>query len=115
MHVHLVAHPRKTTGRLTKMDVSGSGDITNRPDNVLSVHRLTPEEKEQEGYDALVDIFKNRLFGWQDVSVRLKFDDECKRFCGADEVKNIKQYSWVKLMPKQRSILDEGEVVNATW
>ncbi|MFA4834933.1 MAG: bifunctional DNA primase/helicase [Dehalococcoidia bacterium] len=108
VHVHIVAHPRKTTGRLTKMDVSGSGDITNRPDNVLSVHRLTPEEREKESYDAMVDIFKNRLFGWQDVAVRLKFDDNCKRFYWADEPGAVKQYSWIKLMPKQPSLLTQG-------
>lgn len=115
-HVHIVAHPRKTSGCLTKMDVSGSGDITNRPDNVLAVHRLTPEEREQEGYDARADIFKNRLFGWQDIGVRLMFDDNCKRFRWVDDNGPPRQYSWIKLMPKTEKeslLVQTGEEVCA--
>lgn len=93
VHVHLVAHPRKTTGRLTKMDVAGSGDITNRPDNVFGVHRLTPEEQQKEGCEAMVDIFKNRFSGRQDVSVGLKFIDTCKRFYMASDT-GVRDFSW---------------------
>lgn len=45
VHVHLVAHPRKTEGRrLEADDVGGSSDITNRADNVFKVERV-PEER----------------------------------------------------------------------
>lgn len=46
--VHLVAHPKKveTIRRLTKLDVGGSGDITNLAHYVMSIHRVTPKEKE---------------------------------------------------------------------
>ena len=64
VHVHLVAHPRKTEGRrLEADDVGGSSDITNRADNVFKVERV-PEEREQElGYSSLLTILKNREFG----------------------------------------------------
>jgi twinkle protein len=47
-HVILCAHPRKTEAkkRLDADDISGSGDIANQVDNVLSLERLSEEEKE---------------------------------------------------------------------
>ncbi|MDP4128472.1 MAG: AAA family ATPase, partial [Bacillota bacterium] len=84
-HVHLVAHPRKASGRITKMDVAGSGDITNRADNVLGVHRLTEEEKSKEQCDSVLEVFKNRFSGQQDVEIQLNFNPQCKRFYMASE------------------------------
>lgn len=53
VHIHLVCHPRKQKDETVpagKMDVSGSGDITNGADNVLSVWRNKAKEKaRQEG------------------------------------------------------------------
>jgi twinkle protein len=95
VHVHVVAHPRKTSGRLTKMDVSGSGDITNRTDNVFSVHRCNQQEVKDNKCNTIVDIFKNRFSGKQDVTVQLIFDGQCKRFCMAGSPADItKRYGW---------------------
>ena len=95
VHVHVVAHPRKTSGRLTKMDVSGSGDITNRADNVFSVHRCSKEEAKENNCNTMVDIFKNRFSGQQDVSIQLIFSDQCKRFCMAGNPGGItRRYGW---------------------
>ena len=94
VHVHVVAHPRKTSGRLTKMDVSGSGDITNRADNVFSVHRCTKEEQQEHGCDAFVDIFKNRFSGQQDKSIALVFNETAKRFYMESENQLTDKYSW---------------------
>ena len=93
VHVHLVAHPRKTHGRLTKMDVAGSGDITNRADNVLAVHRLTPKEKSEENCDTILEIFKNRFSGQQDVEIQLNFDSSCRRFSMPSDT-GPKRYGW---------------------
>jgi twinkle protein len=59
VHVHLVAHPRKTGGKaLENDDVSGSGDITNRAANVIAVKRNV------DGLVGLsVEIKKNRWEG----------------------------------------------------
>jgi len=99
VHVHLVAHPRKTTGRLNKMDVAGSGDITNLADNVLAVHRLSEEEKEKEIYkdfNNLLMVFKNRMNGLQEVEIRLKFDLFSRRFYQEHDEPSTKQYGWDK-------------------
>jgi replicative DNA helicase len=107
--VHLVAHPRKVEAirRLTKLDVCGSGDITNLADYVISIHRVTPEEKEdkykksgellEEGckYDCIIDLFKNRPLGHQDKSIGVYYDIPSKRFYGdSDEMGARKVYGW---------------------
>ena len=102
-HMHIVAHPRKTNGRLTKMDAGGSGDITNLSDNVFSVHRMTEEDKIDKDMvkfhdcDNLVDIFKNRFSGRQEITIGLKFDQTCKRFYQPSESGTLfKKYGWGK-------------------
>lgn len=94
-HVVLVAHPRKTEGRLTKMDIMGSGDITNRPDNVFGVHRFNDEEKFRQNADGVIDVFKNRIFGKQDIEIFTMFDEKCKRFYVSDREAVDKDYGWI--------------------
>ncbi len=105
--IHLIAHPRKTQRmqQLTKMDIAGSGDITNLVDYVLSVYRVTNKEKEYEinkkgqrvakgcKYDTLLELFKNRLLGHQDKTIGLHFDISSKRFYG-DSDNLYKKYGW---------------------
>jgi len=103
----LVTHPRKTdtVKRLTKLDISGSADISNLAHIVLSVHRTTPEEKMDElnkkgevvkqgcPYDTLIDLHKNRLMGHQDKTIGLHFDEKSKRMYGDSDDLN-KEYGW---------------------
>jgi twinkle protein len=106
--VHLIAHPRKTDviRRLTKMDVAGSGDITNLADYVISIHRVTQEEKQEKlsrrgdvivpacPYDNMIDLFKNRPLGHQDKTIGLYFHYPSKRLYGASD--NLdKEYGWI--------------------
>lgn len=91
-HVHLVAHPKKTRGKLEKEDVSGTGDITNRADNVFSVERV---EDATLGCDTIVSILKNRSEGVQNLEIGLKFDPDSKRFCQpSDPIGFNKKYGW---------------------
>lgn len=91
VHVHLVAHPRKTEGKraLEADDVGGSGDITNRADNVFKVERVAPEDK---GCDALVTIMKNREYGARGT-IKLDFNEPSRRFFPAGG-SPAKRYSW---------------------
>ncbi len=77
VHVHLVAHPRKNDGRLTKNDVAGSKEITNRPDNVFGVYRCKEEDKTH--YQGYLDIFKNRWSGLEQKDAGLQYDSKTKR------------------------------------
>jgi twinkle protein len=98
VHVHLVAHPRKTQGKIEKENVSGSGDITNRADNVFSIDRMTDEEKMKAGFDTKLTILKNRSEGVQNVEIGLMFDQESKRFYQrSDTVGAYKMYGWETL------------------
>lgn len=107
--VHLVAHPRKveTIRRLTKLDVGGSGDITNLAHYVMSIHRITPKEKEgiknKKGeyvvqpieYDCIIDLFKNRITGTQDKELGVYFDSPSYRLWSTKEELD-KVFKWDK-------------------
>ena len=100
-HVHIVAHPRKPKGAvITKEDVAGLYEITNLVDNVIAIHRVTNKNSKALGIDDpnvqnVLDIYKNRIYGKQDISIKLNFDENCKRFCqyGLEEMLD-KTYSW---------------------
>ncbi len=84
VHVHLVVHPRKSsTGKASEMtadDVHGSGDITNRADNVffLTSHAATGKDGQPETKPLLVTL-KNRDFGSK-INQWLDFDKKSRRF-----------------------------------
>lgn len=114
VHVHVVAHPRKVQAgkRLTKMDVSGSGDITNRADNVFCVHRLTRKELEKEEYygcSTVVEVWKNRANGKQDIEIKLGFECNSRRFYMAKTGDSKWDYNWVELLGKT-PIKQEAEI-----
>ncbi len=95
VHVHLVAHPRKTLESVTKMDIAGSMDITNRADNAFVIERYTPEEARTNGYDAILSVLKNRLYGKQDIGVRLGFDHKSRRFYPTSDPASLsRDYGW---------------------
>lgn len=79
VHVHLVAHPRKTQGRIEADDVGGSSDITNRADNVFKLERVKDELVEEAGHSALLTVLKNREFG-ATPKIELDFNPASKRF-----------------------------------
>lgn len=88
VHVHLVAHPRKTRGPLDSDDVSGSGDITNRAANVFSLSK----QKDNQGVDLLLEIKKNRWEG-SCGTIALNYCRVSHRLY-VPETENIKRYSW---------------------
>jgi twinkle protein len=81
VHVHLVAHPRKANGReLENDDVGGSGDITNRADNVMILNRLDEPRRIEKGCDSILTVKKNRMNGKQNIDIALLFDGKSRRF-----------------------------------
>lgn len=96
VHVHLVAHPRKTDKRLEADDVGGSSDITNRADNVIKVERIKEEHIEEAGYSTLLTVLKNREFGAM-PKIELDFDETSRRFYPVgDEMERV--FSWETAM-----------------
>jgi replicative DNA helicase len=120
--VHLVAHPRKLdiVKRLSKMDVSGTGDITNLAHYVMAIHRVTAKEKEgvRNGkgdwitepinFDVLLECFKNRPVGFQDFVIGLHYDRKSRR-CYKTNEDLFKQYKWCQSeQPLKSTAIIEG-------
>lgn len=85
--VHLVAHPKKPQAgntKITKFDVAGTGDITNLADYVISISRITEEDRiknhELIGKDAVIKVMKDRIKGNGEFANTFSFDTERKRF-----------------------------------
>jgi len=91
-HVHLVAHPRKGANEIApvrKMDVAGSGMITNLVDNCFSVWRNKdkeedaqkpePDTEKQKLPDAIVYCDKARNGDWEG-KVYLWFDKRTRQY-----------------------------------
>lgn len=92
VHVHLVAHPRKTQGRVEADDVGGSSDITNRADNVFKIERVKDELTAEAGHSMLLTVLKNREFGAL-PKIEFDFNPASKRFYPAKKVDG-RVYSW---------------------
>jgi len=96
VHVHLVAHPRKTDNTDIKDndDVAGSGEVTNRADNVICIKRNSDLK---EGYDAVLKVMKNRNTG-RLGKFPLRFIAKERRFyqLNEDGSYDAKTYGWEK-------------------
>lgn len=74
IHIHLVAHPRKTTGNIiTQDDISGTSDTFKRADNVFCIER-------KEDNTNSIKIMKCRETGVNDCEIGLTFLEKSKRF-----------------------------------
>lgn len=85
-HVHLVAHPRKAKDESQppgKLDVGGSGRITDAADNVFSVWSARKEESEPENDkpDALLELHKQRNGDIQHKQLWLYFNRGAMQYC----------------------------------
>lgn len=91
--VLLVAHPKKTDGKVTDNDaVSGSSDITNRADIVLSYVK----NAEGEAPGGKVFVMKNRMTGklaLGDGAVAMEYEPSSKRIYQAGSSPSYK-YDW---------------------
>lgn len=93
VHIHLVAHPRKSTGFLRKIDIAGSGNLANAVDNIFIVHRVNNDFVRNAGdffglqvaaqystFSNVIEVCKNRDLGVMDYLVGLFYEIESKRF-----------------------------------
>jgi archaellum biogenesis ATPase FlaH len=87
----LVAHPRKSNNDFTNDDVSGSSDITNKVDVVMSYKRVDDEH----GSGGKLVITKNRLTGKLavgDSAIPLLYSERTKRIFSATS--SVRRYGW---------------------
>ena len=93
----LIAHPRKTKNgeEIQNDDVSGTGDITNLADVVLSYSRLqksgTKDPTENGKYQSAISVTKNRLNGrlaqYDDV-IKVRYSESTKRIVSDNDAPN---------------------------
>lgn len=103
----LVAHPRKVSGNISNDDISGSADITNKVDVVMSYSR---DAEEADPDRRLLRITKNRLTGRltdEENPIPLYYSSCSKRIVGSDKVFN-REYGWSALTDG----FDEVEDIN---
>jgi len=119
--VVLVIHPHKldTIRRMTKMDIQGTMSVTDLAHRVFGIHRVRPKEKEGKmnkhgdwivepnPYDVMIDIFKDRMIGWEDIEVGVYYDRASRRFW-TDLEELDKQYAWDKGVYKDKLPPPEG-------
>lgn len=89
----LVAHPRKTQGGISNDDVSGSADITNKVDVVMSYSR---DSEDNDPDKRLFMVTKNRLTGRltkEKEEIPLYYSSSSKRIVGEDRKFN-RDYGW---------------------
>lgn len=77
-HIILVLHPNKSYKKGDDMDfeqISGTSDLYNKADNIISVIREYEEEKIEQGINGKIAVLKNRYF--KDLPIiEISFDDE---------------------------------------
>lgn len=100
--VLLVAHPRKSNNDFTNDDVSGSADITNKVDVVMSYSRA----KESDECDSKLQITKNRLTGKLAKNIELFYSPKTKRIFGPNST--IRRYGWEGVQVKWQEIADDS-------
>ena len=100
-HVHIVAHPRKNDGIIKKDDIAGLYEVSNLVDNVAGIMRVNDETKkelpeEAHHADNILMLFKSRLYGQENIMIKLMFDEPSKRFFQyGDNNGKSKDYGWV--------------------
>lgn len=93
-HVHLVAHPRKAKDESAapgKMDVGGSGKITDGADNIFSVWSARKEDSQEDDGkpDALLELHKQRNGEVQHKKFWMWFQPTSKQYCSSPARKSI--------------------------
>jgi len=100
VHVMLVCHPNKLKRqgeKLEKEDISGSANISNKADIIVSIER---QFREDRNCDALLRLLKDRENG-KYAEVKLIFQESTKRLLEVENgtVRPI-QYDWKRYLPE---------------
>lgn len=108
VHVVIIAHPNKvegelnvesTKGNLTKNDISGSGNIGNKADNILAIERIWKVKGNDTNLDIpdmLMTSLKDREEGVR-AMFEYYFSGKSLRFYNKQTPRNI-QYDWEKFL-----------------
>lgn len=102
--IMLICHPRKSTGQfLDNDDVSGTADITNKANIVMTYAKAIVDGKEPDPAVRILTVTKNRLTG-KTGNVRMYYFEDSKRVV-EESVKELK-----KVYLNHKANTDEEEV-----
>ena len=108
VHIHLVAHPRKTERfqvRLSEHDILGSSNLSNKAGNIISIMRMDKirndnKEKEKlekelfnldydlQTVDTVLEIIKTKGQNFKTSLVGLQYDRELRTFIPSRKLYN---------------------------
>jgi twinkle protein len=88
VHIHLVAHPKKTKGKIDNDDISGRSEITNLAHNVFNFERTNGQGQA----DLAIDILKNRWEGVKET-IGLYYCPVSRRIYSKEDGP-LKRYGW---------------------
>lgn len=113
VHVHLVAHPRKGRDEKMppgKMDVSGSGKITDGADNVFSVWSAgkDPGDEDNGKPDALLELLKQRNGDLQHRKYWLFFNQPAQQYCASPMRKAVSFVPFIREIAAQEQEHDHA-------
>lgn len=95
-HIILVLHPNKTYRKGEDMDfeqISGTSDLYNKADNIITVIREYDEDKKSQGINGTIKVLKNRYF--TDLpSIETYFDKETGLLLEREEEGSILAYNF---------------------
>ena len=80
VHIILVLHPNKTYSKGQSVEIehiSGTSDLGNKADNVITIIREYEEDEIENGVDGRIELQKNRYYP-QLPKIKIKFDTERK-------------------------------------
>lgn len=121
VHIHLVAHPRKTERfqtRLSLYDIAGSSNIVNKAYNIISILRVDNVKKDNKAYeklgqdllqdryniaytDTVLEILKTK--GERCGLVALKYDKQLKTYTELEKMTGEEYEKMIKTNPKRES------------
>lgn len=109
IHIVLLCHPNKEKkeisgedGNLEKNDISGTGNIPNKADNIISIERVWADER---SCDVIISSLKDRESGQRKV-MKMLFSNVTLRFYNGVTLQS-KNYSWTKYLKEEVINLDE--------
>jgi len=100
IHVVLLAHPNKgktelqtVKGNLEKNDISGSGNISNKADNVIAIERVWDKDEEVDG---ILSSLKDRESGKR-FELHFRFSSDTFRFYN-ERSPEENDYNWIEFL-----------------
>lgn len=116
VHIIIVLHPNKTYSKGDNLDfeqISGTSDLGNKADNIISVIREYDIEKRGQGINGYIEVIKNRYYS--DLSkCKVHFDSETGLLLELEDNTMISyNFNWYQYLGIPQMPLDEED--NMPW